>query len=503
MPGIETVRNVGEAAAVVTAVRCRSESEFAALVEPHRRELRVHCYRMLGSLDEAEDMVQETFVKAWRSRAGFEGRSTLRAWLYRIATNACLDEIKGRRRRVTGFSGGEPGRRPSFDDVPWLQPIPDALLGCPHPAKMNQKRGRGEGDDRAGVPRRRPASAAAAAGSVDPGDVLGWSASETAEALGSTVAAMNSALQRARARLQDLGQDGRPELPVTPPSDEERRLLQRYIDAHARADAAAVIELLGDDVSFSMPTVVDQVVQEQARFDGRQAVAAFFHELLGAENPGGGVSCRHARTGSRPPPTTCVATVTTRTGRSRSTCSRSKTVPWSRSRRSTPRCSRRSGFRRPCDARIRLCATAVAAHPTVLLRLRAVGHRPARGRNAPGRAGRVAGALIEVVQGEVAWSSPTVTAVASLVGTSSGSRGCRPRCTTRAATSRSSWRCGAAMRRLDELLRRCRLNGHEHDREREDRRPTHSSASASAPAVPRHDAPGNDPVGAGGEVVHG
>ena len=116
-------------------------------------------------------------------------------------------------------------------------------------------------------------------------DVLGWSASETAEALDGTVAAVNSALQRARARLQDLG---RPDVdawaPVGPPSDEERALLQRYMDAHARADAAAVIELFGDDVRFTMPTSSTAVGAD--RFDGRDAVAVFFDELFGPDNPG-------------------------------------------------------------------------------------------------------------------------------------------------------------------------------------------------------------------------
>src|SRR6266487_2716004 len=119
---------IGEEPAVVAAVRTGDPSAFASLAERYRRELRVHCYRMLGNFEDAEDLVQETFARAWANRSGFEGRSTLRAWLYRIATNACLDAIKRSRRRVrvvddsTGL-----GRRPSFDEVPWLQPYPDHL----------------------------------------------------------------------------------------------------------------------------------------------------------------------------------------------------------------------------------------------------------------------------------------------------------------------------------------------------------------------------------------
>jgi RNA polymerase sigma-70 factor (ECF subfamily) len=273
---------VGEVAAVIAVVREGGESEFARLVERHRRELRVHCYRMLGNFEDAEDLVQETFAKVWRNRARFEGRSTFRAWLYRIATNACLDAIKRSRRRVTVFRPGPAAARPpGFDEVPWLQPIPDQLL---------EVTAAGEAEPEAVVVAKETIELAflAAIQHLPPRpravlilrDVLGWSASETAEVLDGTVAAVNSALQRARVRLQDLGRPDRHGwVPVGPPSDEERVLLQRYMDAHARADAAAVVELFGDDVRFSMPP-------EQAAYEGRVAVAGFFHELFGPENLG-------------------------------------------------------------------------------------------------------------------------------------------------------------------------------------------------------------------------
>jgi RNA polymerase sigma-70 factor (ECF subfamily) len=274
--------DVGEEPAVVEAVRAGVESEFLSLTERHGRELLVHCYRMLGNLQDAEDMVQETFARAWRNRTGFEGRSTVRAWLYRIATNACLDAIKRSKRRVQVVRGASArDRGPSFDEVPWLQPFPDSLLDLPE---------LGESEPEAVVVAKETIELAflAAVQHLPPRpraalilrDVLGWSASETAEALDGSVAAVNSALQRARARLQELGRPGRLEWsPVKAPSQQERRLVQQHMDAHARADAAAVIELLGADARFSMPP-------DQLRFEGRPAIAAFFGELFGVDNPG-------------------------------------------------------------------------------------------------------------------------------------------------------------------------------------------------------------------------
>jgi RNA polymerase sigma-70 factor, ECF subfamily len=272
----------GEDEAIVTAVQSGSESTFASLTEPHRKELRVHCYRMLGNFEDAEDLVQETFAKAWRNRSGFEGRSTFRAWLYRIATNACLDAIKRNSRRVQIVSGSTlTDRSPSFDEVPWLQPFPDELLADPANSIM-------EPDAVVIAKETIELAFLAAIQHLAPRpravmilrDVLGWSASETADALDGTVAAVNSALQRARSHLQELGRPGRLEWsPVQPPTEDERILVKRYMDAHARADSAAVIDLLGEEVRFSMPP-------QEVRFEGRDAVGTFFRELFGPENPG-------------------------------------------------------------------------------------------------------------------------------------------------------------------------------------------------------------------------
>jgi RNA polymerase sigma-70 factor, ECF subfamily len=278
----DEVAGTAEESAVVSAVQTGGTDAFSSLTEPYRRELRAHCYRMVGNLEDAEDLVQETLLRAWRARSGFEGRSSLRAWLYRIATNACLDAIKRTRRRVKVVDAPSgSGQAPSFDEVPWLQPFPDRLLEDEVP---------GGEDPEAAVVGKETIELAflAAVQHLPPSqravlilrDVLGWSASETAEALDGSVAAVNSALQRARARLRELGQAGRLAWsPVVPPTREERLVVQRYMDAHARADAAAVIELLGDDIRFSMPPT-------QARFDGRPAVAAFFVDLFGVDNPG-------------------------------------------------------------------------------------------------------------------------------------------------------------------------------------------------------------------------
>jgi len=184
--------NAAETASAA-AVRTGDEATFAELVEPHRRELQVHCYRMLGSLEDSEDLVQETFLRAWRSRRSFEGRASFRSWLYRIATNACLDTIERRSRVATDAI--QP-----LAEVPWLQPYPDHLLeevagGEPEPEEEVVAKETIELAFIAAIqllpPRQRAALICR--------DVLGWSAAESAALLDLTVPALNSALQRARA----------------------------------------------------------------------------------------------------------------------------------------------------------------------------------------------------------------------------------------------------------------------------------------------------------------
>jgi RNA polymerase sigma-70 factor (ECF subfamily) len=215
------------------------ETQFADLAERHRHELHVHCYRMLGNFQEAEDHVQETFLRAWRGRASFKGE-LFRAWLYKIATNTCLDTLKRSKRRGGG----------TLAEVPWLQPFPDHLLDQIAPPE--------DEPDAVVVARETieltyialiqslPARQRAA---LVLRDVLGWSAAETADALQTTVAAANSALQRARAAIaEDLPEPRPAEL-----TDDERRLLGGFIDAHSREDKDAAVALMREDIRITMP----------------------------------------------------------------------------------------------------------------------------------------------------------------------------------------------------------------------------------------------------------
>jgi RNA polymerase sigma-70 factor (ECF subfamily) len=239
-----------EGATAVAAAREGDETAFAELVEPHRRELQVHCYRMLGSLEDSEDVVQETFLRAWRNRKSFQGRSSFRAWLYRIATNACLDALERRPRVAVVPDGVQP-----VAELPWLQPYPDQLLegiaaSDAEPADEVVAKETIELAFIAAIqllpPRQRAVLIAR--------DVLGWRAAETAALLDVSVAAVNSALQRARATLKrHLPRHRLDWSPGADPSPEERELLQRYMDASERGDPEAMIELLREDAFFAMP----------------------------------------------------------------------------------------------------------------------------------------------------------------------------------------------------------------------------------------------------------
>jgi RNA polymerase sigma-70 factor, ECF subfamily len=247
----------------------RSETEFSALLERHRAELRVHCYRMVGSFEDSEDLVQETFLRAWRARSTFSGGegSSLRAWLYRIATNASLDALRGRPRRMLAAPGppADPDLPPAPPaELPWLQPYPDRLLA---PA---------EDEPGAAVVARETIELAflAAIQHLPPRqravlilrDVLGWSASETAALLDASVASVNSALQRARATMRERLPERRTDWARSAgPSEEEREVLGRYLDAHDRGDVDALAQLLREDARLTMPP-------HPTWYEGREAI---------------------------------------------------------------------------------------------------------------------------------------------------------------------------------------------------------------------------------------
>ena len=249
-----------------TSTTAGDEAGFGELVQRHRRELHLHCYRMTGSFDEAEDLVQETFLRAWRKRDSFEGGPGFRAWLYRIATNACLDALRSSRRR--------PSTVPSFAEVPWLQPYPDRLLDELAPSDTQP--------DAVVVARETIELTYLAVIQLLPPrqravlilrDVLDWSAAEAAAMLEMSVAAANSALQRARATLRRR-LPGRPsEWSGSEPSQEERLLLEAFIDAHERADAAAAAVLARDDIRVTMPP-------HPWCFDGLEAIRPMLEEGL-------------------------------------------------------------------------------------------------------------------------------------------------------------------------------------------------------------------------------
>jgi RNA polymerase sigma-70 factor, ECF subfamily len=236
---------------------------FARMVEPHRRELLLHCYRVLGSLAEAEDLVQETMFAAWRGFADFEGRSSVRTWLYRIATNRCLNAVRDRDRRpAPARSLPEPSR---YAEVTWLEPYPDALLTEPGPLATVESR---EAVSLAFVtamqtlpPRQRAILLLR--------DVLAFRGAEVAELLATTESAVASGLRRARAALADRV----PTDPVPlPDSPTERRVVTAFVTAFEEGDVPALLALLTEDASMTMPPYPQDYV-------GHAAIARFLTDF--------------------------------------------------------------------------------------------------------------------------------------------------------------------------------------------------------------------------------
>jgi RNA polymerase sigma-70 factor (TIGR02960 family) len=259
--------------------RAGDEHAFRDLVEPYRRELRVHCYRILGSLQDAEDLVQETLLAAWRGLDGFRGEAGVRSWLYRIATNTSLNELRRRGRRprdapVPPQPSGEPPPaeppKPSrIVDSVWLEPFPDDLLeGVPDlsddPGVRYDTREAIELAFMTAVQTLPPRQRAV----LVLRDVLGFRASEAAEIMSSTVAGVNGALARARKQLEEQ-QPTRRESVRRPSPGAERELIRRFADAFERGDVEALVALLTEDAKLAMPP-------QPFEYHGRQAIGAFF-----------------------------------------------------------------------------------------------------------------------------------------------------------------------------------------------------------------------------------
>ncbi|MEZ0106709.1 RNA polymerase sigma-70 factor (TIGR02960 family) [Catenulispora sp. EB89] len=237
--------------------RLDDEADFAALVEPHRKWLHLHCYRMVGSYDDADDLVQETLLKAWRDRSGFEGRAAARTWLYRIATNACIDHLRrtGRRpQRYEPVPGIDAGGAEPPERQPWLQPYPDRLL--------DEVCADDEQPETAAVSRETMELVFLAALQHLPPrqravlifrDVLGRPVEETATLMDMSVAAANSALQRARQTLRERLPQRRVDWTVGTRSQQERDIVRRYMVAAERADVSMMADLLSADVLVTMP----------------------------------------------------------------------------------------------------------------------------------------------------------------------------------------------------------------------------------------------------------
>jgi len=256
--------------AALAGARAGDEDAFRELTEPHRRELQLHCYRILGSLQDAEDLVQETLVAAWRGLEAFEGRASVRSWLYRIATNRCLNALRARSRRPREVPAMGDSPEPTRRTEPvWLEPYPDVLLEgladtAPSPAARYEAR---ESIELAFIvalqhlpPRQRAALVL--------GDVLGFRTAEVADILDTGEASVKGALQRARATLRARLPAADRERAPRPNSATERQLVGRFADAVQSGDVDEIVSLLTDDALLTMPP-------QPLEYQGHEAIAAF------------------------------------------------------------------------------------------------------------------------------------------------------------------------------------------------------------------------------------
>jgi RNA polymerase sigma-70 factor (TIGR02960 family) len=263
---------------LITRARAGDEEAFRALIEPYRRELQVHCYRMLGSLQDAEDVLQDTLLAAWQGLEGFEERASIRTWLYRIATNRCLNALRSTSRRPAkewDIPHVEPPEPTRLGEVVWLEPYPDALLegAITTPLGPEARYQQAEAISLAFVTALQLLPARQRAVLILR-EVLGYNASEVADLLDSTVDSVNSALKRARVNLRHgLPPIGDRERPPAPDSLTERALVAEFVRAWESGDVDALVALLTADVSVSMPPI-------PLEYHGRDEVARFFANIM-------------------------------------------------------------------------------------------------------------------------------------------------------------------------------------------------------------------------------
>jgi RNA polymerase sigma-70 factor (ECF subfamily) len=259
-------------AQLLDRARAGDGEAFRQVAEPHRRELQLHCYRMLGSLQDAEDALQDTLLAAWRGFTAFEGRSSLRTWLYQVATNRCLNILRANRRRPVvdplppGVDVPEPSRT---GEVIWLEPYPDALLGGPGGPPGPE--GRYEASEAISIAFMTALQALSARqrAVLILRDVLGYRAREVATMLDTSEESVTSVLKRARATVrQRLASTAEHELPPRPGSPEERALVHRLAHAYETGDIDALVALLTDDVAVTMPPIPLEYygIEQAARF---------------------------------------------------------------------------------------------------------------------------------------------------------------------------------------------------------------------------------------------
>jgi RNA polymerase sigma-70 factor (TIGR02960 family) len=263
---------------LITKARAGDSDAFRELTEPHRRELQVHCYRMLGSFQDAEDTLQDTLLAAWQGLGGFEGRASLRTWLYRIATNRCLNALRSAKRRPAkewDIPEVEPPEPTRLGEVVWLEPYPDALLegAINVPLGPEARCAQTEAISLAFVTALQVLPARQRAVLILR-EVLGYHANEVADMLDSTVESVNSALKRARAGLQRrLPPTGERDPPPAPDSPAEQALVANFVRAWESGDVDALVALLTADVCVSMPPV-------PLEYQGRDAVARICASIM-------------------------------------------------------------------------------------------------------------------------------------------------------------------------------------------------------------------------------